>query len=127
MSEITVDDGLSKFFFYLNSECIFIDQELFTDDFMSQMYHNRNWSYPLLYTLASLGSRLGATPENMQSSHSLSRCAHEMLSIKCLESPDITVVQSLFGLAYVELGSANHTKGWMLSGRKTKMRINIRK
>lgn len=116
VQEVTIHNGLSKFNFYLGAECLLVDYGLFTQDFLTHRYNNKYWSYPLVYALSSLGLRLGAQASDVKDADSLTRCAHEMLSISCLQTPHVTVVQSLFSLALVELGAANHTSGWILSG-----------
>ncbi|KAJ5266729.1 fungal-specific transcription factor domain-containing protein [Penicillium angulare] len=119
--EVGFHEGLSKFFFYLGTECIFVDQSLFTNDWLNQEHSDKYWSYPLLYSLGSLGIRLGGEPAALKDADSLAHCAHETLSASSLETPHLTVVQSLLALAFIELGAANHTKGWMLSGMACRM------
>ncbi|KAH8652034.1 fungal-specific transcription factor domain-containing protein [Xylariales sp. PMI_506] len=119
--EATIHRGLSKVFSYLASECLFLHPETFAEDFFSHHHNNKYWSFPLLYALSSLGARLGADPGDMRDADSLVHCAHEMSSISSLETPHVTVVQSLLSLAFVELGAANHVKGWMLAGMAFRM------
>ncbi|KAH8896728.1 hypothetical protein GQ53DRAFT_743332 [Thozetella sp. PMI_491] len=114
--ESTIHAGLSRAFSYLGSECSFINQRLFAEDLFNNRHGNKYWSYPLLYALCSRGARLGADPNDAKDADSLARCANEMLSISSLDIPHVTVIQSLLSLSFVELGSANHVKGWMLSG-----------
>ncbi|KAL7916839.1 fungal-specific transcription factor domain-containing protein [Trichoderma velutinum] len=125
VQEATINRSLSRFFRFLSAECLFIHHDTFLEDFFGQVHNNKYWSYPLLYSLSSLGARLGPGQGDLQDADSLARCSHEMASIGYLETPHTTVVQTLLALAFVELGNGHHVKGWMLSGMAFRMGQDI--
>lgn len=95
---------------------MFIERNAFLRDYKVLDYDSKYCSYPLLYAACSLGARSG---DSQLSQHAdfFSHVANEIISKRSIESPHLTVVQTLLCLALSELTQGHNPKGWMITGK----------
>lgn len=108
--------ALKSFIEHQHSQCMFIERSAFLRDHSSLDNDSKYCSYPLLYAACSLGARSG-NPQLKQHADFFSHVSNEMMSKSSMESPRLTIVQTLLCLALSELTQGHNTKGWMLSGK----------
>jgi hypothetical protein len=108
--------ALKSFFEYQHSQCMFIERNAFLRDYKSLDHNSKYCSYPLLYAACSLGARSGDSRLNQHVDFFV-HVSNEMISKRSIESPHLTIVQTLLCLALSELTQGHNTKGWMLSGK----------
>lgn len=116
MTDEVINKTTSLFHRYQYSQCMFINYEVFLDDYHRNTYGGRYWSYHLLYSICALGARLSPEVEVREKGDLLSQAAREMLDHHGIQHPDITGIQAYLCLGFYELGRGNHSKGWMYSG-----------
>jgi hypothetical protein len=121
-NSLGIDDStilrcLSAYFAHQYSQCMFIDRDTFLRDYLRLDFGGQHWSYPLLYSICSLGAKASLDESLRKDTHKLCQISQEMLNTPSLQYSDMTVIQSLLCCAFSELSTGNHTKGWMLSGK----------
>lgn len=127
---IHVEEGilkkaLSLFFLYQYPQFMFIYREAFLEDYHEHAHQGKYWSYPLLYAICALGLRASPDEKIREKGDALYHCAEAMIMPQALGSPNVTVTQCLLCLAFYELGSGNHSKGWVLAGRPSLFELHI--
>lgn len=107
--------ALRSFSEYQHSQYMFIERNAFLRDYKVLDYDSK-YCYPLLYAACSLGARSG---DSQLSQHAdfFSHVANEIISKRSIESPHLTVVQTLLCLALSKLTQSHNAKGWMLTGK----------
>ncbi|RDW56460.1 hypothetical protein BP6252_14153 [Coleophoma cylindrospora] len=116
-----VNKALSLFFLYQYPQFMFIYREAFLEDYYENAHQGKYWSYPLLYAVCALGLRASPDAKIQEKGDAVYRIAENIILLKALDSPHVTVVQSLLCLAFYELGAGNHSKGWVLAGMAFRM------
>ncbi|OKL57334.1 hypothetical protein UA08_07456 [Talaromyces atroroseus] len=113
--------ALVCFFKYQHPQCMYIQRGAFLRDYKNLDYNSRYCSYPLLYAACSLGAKVSGDSQLYQHADFFSHVSYEMISKRSLESPHLTMVQTLLCLAFSELSQGRNPKGWMLSGMAFRM------
>jgi Fungal specific transcription factor domain len=111
-----LNEALSLFFLYQYPQFMFVHREAFLRDYYGNVHQGKYWSYPLLYAICALGARGSPDARVRDKGDVLSHCAETIIMTNALGHPHITVAQALLCLAFYELGSGNHSKGWILAG-----------
>jgi hypothetical protein len=112
-----LNKALVLFSLYQYPQYLFIHLEAFLEDYRKDFHRGKYWSYPLLYAICALGARISTDPSVKEKADVLSHFAETIVIAQALGRPHITVVQTLLCLAFYELGSGNHSKGWSLAGK----------
>jgi hypothetical protein len=116
IEDSVLNESLSLFFAYQYPQFMFIHREAFLRDYYGNFYQGKYWSYPLLYAICALGARASTDERVRDKGDVLSHCAETIILTNALGLPHLTVAQALLCLAFYELGSGNHSKGWIFAG-----------
>lgn len=112
-----LNKSLALFSVYQYPQYLFIYLEAFLEDYHKDLHGGKYWSYPLLYAICALGARISTDPSMKEKADVLSHFAETNVLSQAHGRPHITVSQTLLCLAFYELGSGNHSKGWSLAGK----------
>lgn len=73
------------------------------------------YSDPLMFAICAVGALLSLDPADRQLSSTFAKEA-EVMVLQSLELPDITILQALMTLGYLEIGQGRSSKGWLYCG-----------
>ncbi|ETN39569.1 uncharacterized protein HMPREF1541_05795 [Cyphellophora europaea CBS 101466] len=127
-ASITSPDSLSFEYPPHHPVCRQLMTTFFKQSYYYNMYVYREWflrdwdagagpyySEVLLYSMCALGARLSEDPE-FYALASLFMDQSQALLLQTLEKPDLTTLQSLIMLGYLEIGQGKASKGWLFCG-----------
>ncbi|KAF4448448.1 proline iminopeptidase [Fusarium austroafricanum] len=119
LDESILKEGLMCFCRYLNASCPSIDEKAMWQGYYHQKYGGHFWSYPILYALCCLGSKMSENQGIVDAAPTIARQVHKML--KSSPKQHIVMIQATLAMALYELGAGNDTEGWLLSGSAFRM------
>lgn len=112
-----VTQSLLCFFKWQYPNYMFVYRDAFIKDHFGERQRGKYWSHSLLLSICALGSLMLSHDERTDFGERYRDAAETIAMVTDLTHPSITAVQTFLCLAFYEIGSGNHSKGWAFSGK----------
>lgn len=116
---------IGLFFRWQYPQFMFIDRECFLQKFEEDATGIEPGFTPLIYAFCAMGAPMSPDPETRAKSTPFAEYSESMLKVDKLTAPSVNVVQALLVLAFYHVGRGNMSKGWMLSGIFSSMKLLV--